>query len=246
VDAKKGRIWLITCCPLAHTPQPYLYNSTLISLQLDLWLIWTLSHNLCLFELLTWSYSDHNSTWSPPQQGFQLNRIPYPWTLLGLDLAYPGLDTFLLKLKALIPLWTWTPSQFRLVSSIFSLSSPRQLTRVTFTLSAYPNLAWTTYPNFIRGLTRSHQCLPSLIRSYPAKLPYPILLSIGLLPTWSYPATVPDFLAQLGNTSLHPTTYPALPNHLARPGTLQLASPKNFLISLPPWRMLILADNASR
>jgi hypothetical protein len=106
-------------------------------------------------------------------------------------------------------------------------------------------------------LTRSHQCLLGLIRSYPAELPYPILLlvglilirpytvlpgqitlpnlfPIGLLPTRSYPATLPDFLTRPGNTSLHPTAYPALPNHLTRPSTLQLDSPKNFLIGLPP------------
>jgi hypothetical protein len=123
-------------------------------------------------------------------------------------------------------------------------------------------------------LTLSHQCLPDLICSYPAELPYMILLPIRLLPTppnylirfffqsdfylfgltWSYPtelpyliflliallptqsylATLPDFLTRPGNTSLHPTSYPALPNHLTWSGTLQLASPKNFLISLPP------------
>jgi hypothetical protein len=88
---KKRSVWLITCYLLAHTPQPYLYNSTLISLQLfkltpislqlDLWLIWILSYDLYLFGLLTWSYSNSNSTWSPPQLGFQLNWIPHPWTL---------------------------------------------------------------------------------------------------------------------------------------------------------------------
>jgi hypothetical protein len=57
-----------------------------------------------------------------------------------LDLAYTSIDSSLLELKALIPFWTWTPSEFRLVSSIFSLSSPRQLTQVTLTLSAYPIL----------------------------------------------------------------------------------------------------------
>jgi hypothetical protein len=138
---------LITCCPLAHTTRPYLYNSTLISLQLfnltpislqlDLWLILTLSHDLYLFELLTWSYSDSNSTWSPPQLIFQLNWIPHPWTLLGSVLAHSGLDSSLLELKVLIPLWTRTPSQFGLVSSIFFLNSSGQLTQVTFTLSAY-------------------------------------------------------------------------------------------------------------
>jgi hypothetical protein len=96
------------------------------------------------------------------------------------------------------------------------------------------------------SLTRSHQCLPGLIRPYLAKSPYPILLPIrllltrpctvlpsritlpdlfliGLLPTRSYLATVPDILARPGNTSLHPTAYLDLPSHLARPGTLPLA-----------------------
>jgi hypothetical protein len=152
-----------------------------------------------------------------------------------------------------------------------------EFTRTTYLgnlyLSAYPNLARTAYLNFIRApypsLSRSHQCLPGLIRSYLAELPYPILLpiellltrpytvlpgritlldlfSIGLLPTQSYPATVPDILTRPGNTSLHPTAYPALPNHLARPGTLHLASPEKFLIGLPPRLMLNLADNALR
>jgi hypothetical protein len=97
-------------------------------------------------------------------------------------------------------------------------------------------------------LTRAHQCLPGLIRSYPAELPYLILLPIGLLltrpytvspnrvtlpdlfsvrllPTQSYSATLPDFLTQPGNTLLHPTAYLALPNHLTQLGTLQLPSP---------------------
>jgi hypothetical protein len=52
-------IVLIGLLPLAHTHWPYLYNSTLISLQLfkpthislqlDLWLTWTLPHDLYLF-----------------------------------------------------------------------------------------------------------------------------------------------------------------------------------------------------
>jgi hypothetical protein len=33
-----------------------------------------------------------------------LNQIPYPWTLLGSDLAHPSLDSSLLELKVLIPL----------------------------------------------------------------------------------------------------------------------------------------------
>jgi hypothetical protein len=164
---------LITCYPLAHTPRPYLYNSTLISLQLDLWLIWTLSHDLYPFELLTWSYSDSNSTWSPPQLSFQLNWIPHPWTLLGSVLAHSRLDSSLLELKVLVPIQTRTPSQFGLVSSIFFSNLSGQLTWVTFTLSAYPispyrltrnppeQLAWTP-PN---RLTRA---LLDRINAYPA------------------------------------------------------------------------------
>jgi hypothetical protein len=60
---QKSKAVLIDCVsPLVHTPRPYLYNSTLISLQLftltpislqlDLRLTWTLSHDLYLFELL--------------------------------------------------------------------------------------------------------------------------------------------------------------------------------------------------
>jgi hypothetical protein len=163
---EKRSVWLITCCPLALTTQPYLYNSTLfslqrfkptpISLQLDLWLIWTLSHNLYLFELITLSYSDSNSTWSPPQPNFQLNGIPHPWTLLGSILAYPILDSSLLELKVLIPLWIQTPSQFELVFSIFFLNSSGQLTWITFTLSAYPIspdwLTWTLSEQLITSM----------------------------------------------------------------------------------------------
>jgi hypothetical protein len=38
----------------------------------------------------------------------------------------------------LTPLWTRTTLQFGSASSIFFLRLPRQLTQVTFTLSAYP------------------------------------------------------------------------------------------------------------
>jgi hypothetical protein len=241
---------LIICCLLAHTTQPYLYNSTLISLQLfkltpislqlDLWLIWTLSHDLYLFELQTWSYSDSNSIWSPPQPGFQLNWIHHPWTLLGSVLAYLGLDSFLLELNVLILLWTQTPSQFGLVSSIFFLNSFGQLTRVTFTLSAYTNLAWTAYPNSTwvpySSLTRSHQCLPGLRRSYPTELPYPILLSIRLLLTRHY-MVLPDrvILSDLFPVRLLPIrSYPAtLPDRVTPRCTQLLTRP--YPITLPGW-----------
>jgi hypothetical protein len=70
--------------------------------------------------------------------------------------------------------------------------------------------------------------------AYSTELPYPDLFSIRLLPTRSYPATIPDFLTWSGNTSLPPNAYPPLPNHYSRPGTLQLALSENFFIGLPP------------
>jgi hypothetical protein len=206
-----------------------------------------------------------------------LNQIPHPWTLIGSDLVYSSLDSPLLELKILIPLWTWTPSQFGLVSSIFFLSSPGQLTRVTFTLSAYPIDLPKSHPNSLPKLQPSTLSEPHLIASMltwpytlipgritlpdsspdrtstysaymvlPGRITSPNLFLFGLLPTRLYPATIPDFLTRPGNTSLHPTAYWALPNHLARPGTLQLASPENLLIILPPWLRLVLVDNASR
>jgi hypothetical protein len=152
--------------------------------------------------------------------------------------------------------------------NLYPIGLPNRLTRIPLEqLSRTP----------LERLTRSHQCLPGLICSYPVELPYLILLPIGLLLTrpyvvlpgritlpdsspdqtstysvlhdltWpnyltpslldqtsAYPGTLPDFLTWPGTTSLHPTTYPALPNHLTRSGTLQLASPKNFLMGLPP------------
>jgi hypothetical protein len=244
---KKRSVWLITCCPLAHTSQPYLYNTILISLQLfkltptslqlNLWLIWTLPHDLCLFELLTWSYSDSNSTWSPPQLNFQLNRIPHPWTLLRSVLAHPGLDSALLELKVLIPFWTQTPSQFGLVSSIFFLNSSGQLTRVTFTLSAYPigllescqnslfELHLSALPDHINAypalyvhtqlnylswfFSRLDFYLPDLIWSYPAELPYPTPLLIRLLLTRPY-IVLPSRITLPDSSPNQTSTYLAL------------------------------------
>jgi hypothetical protein len=169
-----------------------------------------------------------------------LNQIPYPWTLLGSDIPHPGLDSSLLELKVLIPFWTRTSSQFRLVSSIF-LSSPEQLTRVAFILLAYPTGLLESCLNSLSNLHPS--VLPDRINAYPVESPYLILTRsypielpylIGLLPIRLYPATVLDFLARPGNASLYPTAYPVLPNHLAWSSTLQLVSPENFLIVLPP------------
>jgi hypothetical protein len=95
-----------------------------------------------------------------------LNQIPYPSTLLGSDLAHPSPDSSLLKLKVLIPFWTWTPSQFGLVSSTFLLSSRGQLNRLTFTLSAYPIDLPESHPS---GLSDHHpSALPDHINAYPA------------------------------------------------------------------------------
>jgi hypothetical protein len=102
-----------------------------------------------------------------------LNQIPHPWTLLGSDLVYPILDSPLLELKVLIPFWTWTPFQLGLVSSIFFFSSPGQLTRVTFTLSAYPILPDQLTRISPKQLTRTlperlTRALHDHINAYPA------------------------------------------------------------------------------
>jgi hypothetical protein len=163
---KKRSVWLITCCLLAHTTQPYLYNLTLISLQLfkltpmslqlDLWLIWSVSHDLYLFELLTWSYLDSNSTWSHPQLDFQLNQIPYSWTLLSSDLAHPDLDSSLLELKILIPLLDSDSISIRTYflnllefNRITYPGNRHPISLPDLTRSAYPNLDQTTYSIFI-------------------------------------------------------------------------------------------------
>jgi hypothetical protein len=101
-----------------------------------------------------------------------------------------------------------------------------------FTQTTYPG---NPYPIGLRNwltqtspecLIRSHQCLSSLICSYPAESPYPILLPlgllltrpytvlpdritlpdpfpVGLLPTRSYSATLPDFLTQPSYPLMH-------------------------------------------
>jgi hypothetical protein len=80
-----------------------------------------------------------------------------------------------------------------------------------------------TRPNYrTQFFFRSDLYLPGHTRSYPAELPYPILLPIGFLLTRSYSATL------LGRVTLLGT------HLLTRLVTLQLASPKKFLISLPP------------
>jgi hypothetical protein len=93
--------------------------------------------------------------------------------LLRSVLAFPGLDSSLLELKVLIPLWTRTPSQFRHVPSIFYLNSSGQHTQVTFTLSAYPiSPDWLT------------RILPKqLTRTPPERLTRALLDRINAYPT---------------------------------------------------------------
>jgi hypothetical protein len=182
-----------------------------------------------------------------------LNRIPYPWTHLGSDITHPGLDTSLLELKVLIPirscflnlLLEFTQTTYP--GSLHPIGLPES--RPNSLSGLHPSVLPEPYP-IASMLTRPYKSIPGrspypillliellLTQSYtvlPGRITLPDLFSIGLRPTRSYPATVPDFLARLGNTSLHPTAYPALPDHLARLGTLQLNSPKNFLIGLPP------------
>jgi hypothetical protein len=185
-------------------------------------------HGLCLtificFELLTWSYSDSSSTWSPPQLSFLLNQIPHPWTFLGSDLIYPDLDSALLRLKDLIPLWTWTPLQFGPASSIFFSSLPEQLTRVTFTLSAYPiglpesrpdNLP-DPHPNV---LFEPYSIASMFIRPYMFIPGWITLPNSSPDQTSTYPAlhglTRPNYLNQ--SFPDRTSAYPIVPGHLTR------------------------------
>jgi hypothetical protein len=114
-----------------------------------------------------------------------------------------------------------TPSQLGLVSSTFFLNSSRQLTWELYSIGlpdltrlAYSNLALPAYPNSTRApypsLTRSHQCLPGLIHSYPVELPYMILFLMGLLLT--QPHTVLRGQTTLPDSSPDQTsTYQTLP-----------------------------------
>jgi hypothetical protein len=80
-------------------------------------------------------------------------------------------------------------------------------------------------------LNRPYTALPSRITLHD-------LFPIGLLPNRPYPATLPDFLTRSGNTSLHPTTYPALPNHFTRPGTPKTSSSASHLDSGLFWPIM--------
>jgi hypothetical protein len=129
----------------------------------------------------------------------------------------------------------------RILPEQLTRTPPECLTRaLPDRINAYPASFIHIWPNYLtRFFSRSDFYLPGLTRSYPPELPYPILLLIGLLlarpytvlpgrvtlpdlfpirllSTRSYPATLPDFLTRPGNTSLHSTAYPAIPNHLIR------------------------------
>jgi hypothetical protein len=96
-------------------------------------------------------------------------------------------------------------------------------------LSLYPSMLPKILPELYPSVLSD--ALPDYL---PGRIILPDLFLTRLLPTRSYPTTIPDFLTLPGNTSLPPTAYPAIPNHLSCPGILQLALPKNFLIDLPP------------
>jgi hypothetical protein len=181
------------------------------------------------FELLTWSYSDSSSTWSPPQLGFLLNRIPHPWTFLGSDLIYPSHDSTLNGLKVLIPLWTWTPLQFGHVSSIFFLTLLGQLTRVIFTLSTYPIDLPKSCPDSLpdphtNALSEPYPIASMFIQSYmfiPGRI---ILPDSSRDRTSTYPAlhglTWPNYLTRPFpcRTSAYPIIPATLPDSLTRSG----------------------------
>jgi hypothetical protein len=165
-----------------------------------------------------------------------LNQIPHPWTLLGSDLVYPGLDYSFLELKVLIPPWTRTTFQFRLVSSIFFLSSPGKLTRVTFTQSTYPTLPdWLTRISPKHLTQTSPECLiralPDRINAYPA-------LYVHTRPNWlnrffsrldfylpgltrSYPAELPYPIFSRSDFCLPYRTRPPYPTSLSNRVTLR-------------------------
>jgi hypothetical protein len=212
-----------------------IYTTRLLSLHKSLnrlLFVYSSTCELCGLYLTIFIYL--NSELGLTRTPIQLDLLPnsvFSWTeflILGPVLAYPSLDSSLLELKVLIPLWTRTPSQLGHVSSIFFLNSSGQLCWVTFNLSAYSNspdwLTWILPEQLTQTppgcLIRSHQCLPGLIRSYPAELPYLILLSIRLLLIRPY--TVLPGQSTLPDSSPDQTsTYPALhgltqPNYLTR------------------------------
>jgi hypothetical protein len=107
---------------------------------------------------------------------------------------------------------------------LHGLTRPNYLTRSPPNqTSAYPTLHSLTWSN----------CLTDL---FP----------IGLLPTQLYLATLPDFLARPGNTSLHPTTYPALPVTLPCQVPFNYPHLKTSSSVSHPDLGLLLDDNASR
>jgi hypothetical protein len=148
---------------------------------------------------------------------------PYPSNLCPIGLPdlirsdYPNLArtaylnstrSTLLKPYLITSLLTW-PYTFISGSIILPDSSPNRV------LLTRP---YTVLPGQI---TLPHLFLIWLLPTQPYtvlpnRITLPDIFPIGLQPTRLYPATLPDFLTRPGNTSLHPTALPALPNHPAR------------------------------
>jgi hypothetical protein len=175
-----------------------------------------------------------------------LNRVLYLRNLLGSDSFRSPSSTqkevslFCMFCLARSPY----PSFIWMLTRILIRDCAQRLTRVAtqnLTRVATRNITWVTYLSHNRALTRvvPDRVNPALPDRLPGRITLPDLFPIRLLPTRSYLATLPNFLTRLGNTSLPPTAYPTLLNHLSRPGTLQLTLPENCLISIPCWLRLI-------
>jgi hypothetical protein len=92
--------------------------------------------------------------------------------------------------------WTLIRDYARLLTRV----ATRNLTRV-----AYPSLLPRISPERLPELypdTYPIRLTQPYPKSYPAELPYPDHFLTRLLPTRSYPTTLPDFLARPDNTSL--------------------------------------------
>jgi hypothetical protein len=250
---KKISVWLITCCSLAHTTRPNLYNSTLVSLQLfkptptslqlDFLFIWTLSHGLYLLELLAWSYSDTNSTWYTPQLSFQLNRIPHPWP--GLGLPQPWL--FLTQTQALDP----------------PLDSGSISTQTCF-LNLLLEFTWTTYQCNLYPIGSPESCLNCLPEPHLSTLPEPDPITSMLTQLYMFTS---GWITLSNSSPDRTSTYPALygltrPNYptrfLSRSNFYLLGLTRSYLAELPypillpirllptRWYLAILPDFLTR
>jgi hypothetical protein len=146
----------------------------------------------------------------------------------------------------LIPLRTQTPSQFRLISSIFFMNSSGHPTRVTFTLSAYPissdrltrtlheQLTQTPLERLTRALSNCINVCPALyIRTRPNYLTRSDICLPGL--TRSYPTKLPYLISSRSDFCLPDCTRPpystSLPDRVTPRCTQLLARP--YPITLP-------------